>query len=106
MVNIEELVYTKIHSKKVMIFSKSFCPFCSKAKQAFRDFIGSVVSPDDYEVMELEDHPDGEKILDYLLKITGSRTVPRVFVNGKCIGGGDETVRLNDAGDLRRKLLM
>ncbi|XP_052829832.1 uncharacterized protein LOC128249668 [Octopus bimaculoides] len=78
--NIEELVLSKINNKKVVIFSKSYCPFCSKAKQAFRDHIGSIISPDDYEVMELEDHPDAEKILDYLLDFTGSRTFGHLHI--------------------------
>jgi len=28
------------------------------------------------------------QVQDILLSLTGARTVPRVFVDGKCIGGG------------------
>lgn len=30
--------------------------------------------------------------------------VPRVFINGTCVGGGDETVRLSASGELRKIL--
>jgi hypothetical protein len=37
-------------------------------------------------------------------KMTGARTVPRVFVNGKCIGGGDDTAALAASGRLAKML--
>ena len=43
---------------------------------------------------------DGSAIQDYLLKLTGARSVPRVFVGGKCIGGGTETQDLHKTGQL------
>ena len=43
---------------------------------------------------------DGSVIQDYLLALTGDRTVPRVFVGGKCIGGGGDTVNLHQRGEL------
>jgi glutaredoxin 3 len=35
------------------------------------------------------------------LKVTGGRTVPRVFINGKCIGGGDDTAKMEKDGKLK-----
>jgi len=35
-------------------------------------------------------------------KMTGGRTVPRVFVGGKFVGGGDDTVALAASGELKR----
>lgn len=43
---------------------------------------------------------DCSAIQDYLLKLTGARSVPRVFINGKCVGGGSETRALQDQGKL------
>ena len=43
---------------------------------------------------------DCDAIQDYLLSITGARSVPRVFIGGKCIGGGTETKTLKDQGKL------
>lgn len=43
---------------------------------------------------------DGSDIQDYLQQVTGGRTVPRVFVKGKFIGGGTEVKALQDQGKL------
>ena len=47
---------------------------------------------------------DGAAIQDYLLSLTGARSVPRVFIGGKCIGGGSETRALNESGQLKKLL--
>ena len=33
-------------------------------------------------------------------QVTGSRTVPRVFIGGECIGGGEEIRAANKGGQL------
>ena len=73
---VEQMVDGKIAGKKVMVFSKTHCPFCSKAKKVLQKYLddGSL-SKDDYEVMEIENDPDCQKIQDYLLSKTGGRSV-------------------------------
>ena len=44
------------------------------------------------------------EIQDYLGQMTGARSVPRVFVNGKFYGGGDDTAAGVRSGDLASKL--
>lgn len=44
-------------------------------------------------VEQIEDNPFCDTIQDYLKTKTGARSVPRVFINGKFFGGGDDTVR-------------
>lgn len=61
---------------QVVIFSKTYCPYCVKAKQA----VGSVMDMSNVVVVELDKRPDGDAIQDYLLSITGGRSVPRVFI--------------------------
>ena len=36
--------------------------------------------------------------------MTGADTVPRVFIDGECIGGGDDTEELDKQGELEKKL--
>ena len=43
-------------------------------------------------------------IQDELLSMTGGRTVPRVFIDGEFIGGGDETASLAASGELKALL--
>lgn len=41
--------------------------------------------------IQLDQRDDGSSIQQYLGSVTGQRTVPQVFINGKFIGGGDDT---------------
>lgn len=90
---------------KVVMVSKSYCPFCSKAKKALKILIekGDLDS-EDLEVVEIENAPDCEKIQQDMQRKTGARSVPRVFVRGKFIGGGDDVVRMQRSGELAKML--
>ena len=82
------------------VFSKSYCPYCVKAKDAIRSALGQpgVAAT---TVWELDERPnDGAEIQAVLGKITGATTVPRVFVNGQFLGGGDDTARAAKDGTL------
>ena len=45
-----------------------------------------------------------DEIQNYMKSKTGGRSVPRVFINGKFYGGGDETAAGAKNGDLRKKI--
>ena len=82
----------------IMVFSKSWCPFCKKAKEAMeQQGIRFAVC----ELDTLGDEVEAE-VQDILSSLTGARTVPRVFVDGKCIGGGTDTVNLAADGTLKK----
>eukprot|EP00288_Rhodomonas_lens_P002715 CAMPEP_0177727042 /NCGR_PEP_ID=MMETSP0484_2-20121128/20104_1 /TAXON_ID=354590 /ORGANISM="Rhodomonas lens, Strain RHODO" /LENGTH=166 /DNA_ID=CAMNT_0019239657 /DNA_START=29 /DNA_END=529 /DNA_ORIENTATION=- len=93
-----ELAKTQIEGNKVMIFSKSFCPFCVKAKKTL-DNLGVK-----YEVMELDKRDDGADIQDAMVEITGGRSVPRVFIGGEFVGGGDDVAAKAMSGELQTLL--
>ncbi|XP_029906072.1 glutaredoxin 2 isoform X2 [Myripristis murdjan] len=78
----------------VVIFSKTTCPYCKMAKNVFNE-IGAT-----YKVIELDEHSDGRRLQEALAQMTGARTVPRVFINGNCIGGGSDTKQLHQQGKL------
>lgn len=88
----------KISSNKVMVFSKSYCPFCVRAKGALKD-LGL-----DFEVEELDKVQGGSETQAALLELTGQRTVPNVFVNGKHLGGCDDTLAAVRSGQLQKML--
>jgi glutaredoxin 3 len=72
----QNVIETKINSKKVMVFSKSFCPFCKKAKQVFMEYVNNGdLSEDDYEVMEIQGREDLNAIQNQLKIMTGARSV-------------------------------
>lgn len=46
--------------------------------------------------------PSSNEIQAFLGKITGGTSVPRVFVNGEFIGGGDDTAQKAASGELKQ----
>ncbi len=43
---------------------------------------------------------DCNAIQDFLKNMTGARSVPRVFIGGKCVGGGTDVQQLQKSGKL------
>ncbi|XP_054459126.1 glutaredoxin 2 isoform X2 [Anoplopoma fimbria] len=90
-----QYVQEMVSQNCVVIFSKTTCPYCKMAKNVFNE-IGAT-----YKVIELDEHNDGRRVQEALAQMTGARTVPRVFINGNCIGGGSDTKQLHQQGKLR-----
>ncbi len=68
-----------IHKYPVVVFSKSYCPYSKKAK----DILSKYKLDKNYHVVELDQLPSKtDEYQDELGKLTGARTVPRVFING------------------------
>nr|XP_004226857.1 monothiol glutaredoxin-S6-like [Ciona intestinalis] len=88
------MVKNEIASNKIQMFSKTYCPYCKMAK----DVLNEICVP--YNVMEIENRDDGPEIQKVLKDITGSSSVPQVFINGQSIGGGTETKKLHENGKL------
>lgn len=65
----------------MVMFSKSYCPFCGEAKNLFRKM--SI----NYSVYELDLIKDGQQYQDALAELTGQTTVPNIFIGGQHIGG-------------------
>ncbi|XP_057983888.1 glutaredoxin-like isoform X2 [Malania oleifera] len=75
-----------VSSTPVVVFSKSFCPFCVEVKKLLSDMGAS------FKAIELDTESDGGEIQSALLEWTGQRTVPNVFIGGVHIGGCDSIV--------------
>ncbi|KAI9561045.1 hypothetical protein GHT06_012001 [Daphnia sinensis] len=88
----------RISQNTVVIYSKTYCPYCTMAKEVF----DKLRQP--YDLIELDQVQDSEQIQDALGKMTGTRTVPRVFIKGQCIGGGTDTQSLYKQGKLQEML--
>lgn len=113
------LIETETLKNKVYIFSKSYCPFCKKVKILFlffyillinqnllhcqvKELFESINQP--FEALELDLKEDGQALQEALVAKTGKKTVPQVFVNGKFIGGCDDTIAANEDGTLLKLL--
>ncbi|XP_060580298.1 uncharacterized protein LOC132737076 [Ruditapes philippinarum] len=104
MANTKAIVEGKIAGKKVMVFSKSYCPYCKLGKKTIEAYLGKELNSDDYEVWEIENESNCGEIQSVLGSITGGQTVPRIFINGKFVGGGSEVQALDQSGELRKLL--
>ncbi|XP_051154744.1 uncharacterized protein LOC127277563 [Leptopilina boulardi] len=98
MVNPVEFVKNAIEENEVMIFSKNGCPFCTKAKMCF----DKLNKP--YKAVDIDEMEECDEIQDVLGSLTPARTVPRVFVNGKFIGGGSDVEKKFKSGELKKIL--
>ncbi|KAL9377201.1 hypothetical protein Peur_031321 [Populus x canadensis] len=87
-----------ISSHQIVIFSKSYCPYCKRAKGVFKELNQTP------HVVELDQREDGHNIQDAMSEIVGRRTVPQVFIDGKHIGGSDDTVEAYESGELAKLL--
>lgn len=65
-----DFVNDKVKASKVVVFSKTYCPYCTMAKEALND-----AGLKNYLLIELDERDDGSAIQDALLEITGGRTV-------------------------------
>lgn len=85
-------------ANKVMIFSKTYCPYCMKAKEAFKE------KGIAFGVMELDKESNGAEVQKELEKMTGQRTVPNVFIKETHLGGCDDTLAAFASGKLLKML--
>jgi len=97
--NAAERVTQLLKDNKVVVFSKSFCPFCVKVKALFDSI------PVEYKALELDlIGEDGVAVQEALFEKTKQKTVPNVFVNGKHVGGCDDTIQAHKDGRLAELL--
>jgi len=92
----KSLVESAIADNRVVIFSKSWCPYCRKAK--------GILADEKATVLELDEREDGDEIQAYLLEKTGQRTVPNIFINQKHVGGSDDLAKAKASGELPKLL--
>ncbi|KAI0830760.1 thioredoxin-like protein [Trametes gibbosa] len=92
----KDLVENTISENQIAIFSKSYCPFCKRAKALLTSKFPNVPT----KIYELDEMDDGAAIQDYLGEKTGQSTVPNIFINQQHVGGCDAVVGLDHSGKL------
>jgi len=91
---ISALIKKFIDGNDVMVFSKSFCPFCKMVKEIFNS-LGVK-----FTALELDKEENGAAIQSALENETGQKTVPNVFAKGKHLGGASNVGQLLREGNL------
>ena len=81
--------------KKVTVYTTSYCPYCTRAKNLLKgkniSFEEIDLTNDDKTRMELEEK-------------TGWMTVPMIFIGDEFIGGADNLYLLDSKGELEKKV--
>ena len=81
---------------EVELYTTMFCPYCARAR-ALLERKGV-----DYTEVDIIEEPVRR---NEMIERAGGRTsVPQIFINGEHIGGSDELVALERAGELDAKL--
>ena len=73
-----------VSTSPAVIYSKSYCPYCNRAKKKLHDLKINYIS---VEVNLCENQQD---IQNALYELTHQRTFPNIFINGVHIGGCDD----------------
>jgi glutaredoxin 3 len=77
---------------KVEIYTKAFCPYCTRAMRLLSD---KGVTPQEHDITL-----GGAQRQEMIQRAGGRTTVPQVFIDGKHIGGSDDLAALNARGGL------
>mmetsp|Transcript_34225 Transcript_34225/g.59893 ORF Transcript_34225/g.59893 Transcript_34225/m.59893 type:complete len:105 (-) Transcript_34225:1261-1575(-) len=96
--SLEEQIRQQISTSKVLVYSKSYCPYCTSTKNSLQ----SLRVP--AEVYELDQISNGDAIQAALLKITGQRTVPNIFIGGVHVGGNSDLQTKISSGEAQSLL--
>ena len=76
---------------EIKVYSTTWCPSCVHAKRLLSD------RGLEYEEINIDEKGWSR---DDLLELTGGRTVPQIVIDEKPVGGYNDLVQLDRAGDL------
>jgi len=82
--------------KKIIMYTSNYCPFCNNAEQLLTNK-GFVID----EKIYVDQDPNA---LSLMMKATGKRTVPQIFIGENYIGGFDELRKIDLSGELDKIL--
>ncbi|KAL7693293.1 putative cyclophilin-type peptidyl-prolyl cis-trans isomerase domain, glutaredoxin, GrxC [Plasmopara halstedii] len=94
----EDTVWSAINQNPLVLFSKSYCPYCKKTKETLASVGAKPI------VFELDTREDGAAIQAFLFRLTRQSTVPNLFIKGKSVGGNDNVQELERSGELVDRL--
>jgi glutaredoxin 3 len=78
----------------VRMYCTRVCPYCVRAEQLLAK---KGIASDAIEKIRVDDHPE---LRDEMMRATGRRTVPQVFIGERHVGGFDDLAELDAAGEL------
>lgn len=81
---------------KILMYTTAVCPFCVRAEQFLQRKGYATI-----EKIRVDLQPD---LRATMMEKTGRRSVPQIFINEQHVGGYDDLVALDQAGELNALL--
>ena len=81
---------------KVIMYVSGFCPYCTMAEKLLRSR-----GVEEIDKIRVDLHPDQRT---EMIKKTGRRTVPQIYIGEAHIGGYDDLARLDQQGEVIKLL--
>ena len=82
--------------KNILMYTAAYCPYCKNAERLLAEKGFDII-----EKIRIDEDP---KELEKMIKITGKRTVPQIFIDNKYIGGFEELRASDLSGELNKIL--
>jgi len=79
---------------RVLMYSTRVCPYCVRAEKLLAK---KGIAADQIEKIRVDEHPEQRA---EMMRITGRRTVPQIFIGERHVGGYDDLAELDAAGEL------
>lgn len=79
---------------RILMYSTRVCPYCIRAEQLLAK---KGIAADQIEKIRVDDHPEQRA---EMMRITGRRSVPQIFIGERHVGGFDDLAELDAAGEL------
>ncbi|KAJ1965786.1 hypothetical protein GGI12_000531 [Dipsacomyces acuminosporus] len=95
---VERRIRQLIKRNRVMVFSKTYCPYSRRAKALLSWY--KTDGGLEFAVLEADLESDPLAVKTALSRISGRATFPNVFVDGKSIGGSDDIQAMHASGEL------
>jgi glutaredoxin len=97
--SVGEKIDAIIEKHLVVMFEKTWCPFCASARRLLLEQIGVNV-----HLIQLDVHPLGKEMQKSIANKTKHKTVPAIYINGEFLGGFEDVNALHDSGELEKHL--
>ncbi|MFM8454434.1 MAG: glutaredoxin 3 [Gammaproteobacteria bacterium] len=82
--------------KDILIYTKDYCPYCTRAKDFFKS--------KSLSYREIDITQDTVLQQQMLAQSNGRKTVPQIFIGGLHIGGWDDLHAMHTSGELENLL--
>jgi len=84
-----------MNTRTILMFAKAWCPYCDRARALLQSKNLS------FDEIDIEARPEQR---EEMIRRSGRRTVPQIFIGERHVGGCDELMALERAGELDRLL--